>query len=59
MPQTCRGIVENGKTFKIGGPSPLRSQLIGIRVEEKTCFEGNFLETIILLTHFDQMNTPK
>ena len=55
MPQGFQGKYQNiVSTFKIGDPSPLRSQLIGIRVQEKTCLEGNFLEKIISLTHFDQ-----
>ena len=54
MPQGFQGTYQ--KCFKVGGPSPLRSQLIRIRVQEKSRFEGTFLEKILVLT--DLMNPP-
>ena len=50
--------IQNGKTLKIGGPSPLRSQLIKICVPQKTCFSCIFLEKILVFSHFDQRKTP-
>ena len=49
---------QNSKTFKIGGPSPLRSQLIQNRDTLKSCFSDLFLEKILLFSHFDQRKTP-
>ena len=57
-PKDFREHVKNVGTFKIGGPSPLQSQLIQFRVRQKSCFEGSFLEKILVLTDFDQMLTP-
>ena len=50
--------IQNGKTFKIGGPSPLRSQLIQNRDTLKSCFSGLFFEKILVFSHFDQRKTP-
>ena len=50
--------IQNGKIFKIGGPSPLRSQLIQNRDTLKSCFSGLFLEKILVFSHFDQRKTP-
>ena len=50
--------IQNGKTFKIGGPSPLRSQVIQNRDTLKSCFSGLFLEKTLVLSHFDQRRTP-
>ena len=57
-PKVFREHVKNVGTFKIGGPSPLQSHLIQIRVAPKSCFWGSFLEKILVLTDFDQMLTP-
>ena len=57
-PKVFREHMKNVGSFKIGGPSPPRSQLIRIRVQEKCCFEATFLEKILVLTDFDQMLTP-
>ena len=57
-PKVFREHVENVGTFKIGGPSPLQSHLIQIRVAPKSCFWVSFLEEILVLTDFDQMLTP-
>ena len=37
---------------------PLQSQVIPICVPQKRCFFGTFLEKILFLTHFDQINPP-
>ena len=50
--------IQNGKTFKIGGPSPLRSQLIQNRDTLKRCFSGLFSWKILVFSHFDQRKTP-
>ena len=50
--------IQNGKTSKIGGPSPLRSQVIQNRDTKKSCFSGLFLEKTLVFSHFDQRRTP-
>ena len=45
--------------FKILGPSPVQSWMIQNRDTQKSCFLTTFLEKIIVLTHFDPINTPK
>ena len=57
-PKVFEEHVKNSETLKIGGPSPLQSQLIGNRETEKSSFSGSFLEEILVLTDFDQMLTP-
>ena len=51
--------VEVSDTFKILGPSPVQSWMIQNRDTQKSCFLTTFLEKIIVLTHFDPINTPK
>ena len=43
-PKLFREHVKNVGTFKIGGPSPLQSHLIQIRVAPKSYFSGSFLQ---------------
>ena len=50
--------IQNGKTFKIGGPSPLRSQLIQNRDTLKRCFSGLFFWKILVFSHYDQRKPP-
>ena len=50
--------IQIGKTFEIGGPGPLRSQLIQNRDTLKSCFSDLFLEKILVFSHFDQRKTP-
>ena len=51
--------VDLSDTFKILGPSPVQSWMIQNRDTQKSCFLTTFLEKIIVLTHFDPINTPK
>ena len=37
---------------------PLQTQVIPICVPQKRCFFGTFLDKILFLTHFDQINPP-
>ena len=57
-PKVVMEHVKNAETLKIGGPSPLQSQLIRNCDTQKTCFGGSFLEKILVLTNFDQRKTP-
>ena len=50
--------LRKSKIFKIEGVMPLQSQVIPICVPQKRCFFGTFLEKILFLTHFDQINPP-
>ena len=51
--------VKVSDTFKILGPSPVQSWMIQNCDTQKSCFLTSFLEKIIVLTHFDPINTPK
>ena len=51
--------VEVSDIFKNMGHSPVRSWMIQNRDTQKSCFLTTFLEKIIVLTHFDPINTPK
>jgi len=50
--------LRKSKIFKIEGVMPLQSQVIQICATQKRCFSALFLDKILFLTHFDQINPP-